>query len=124
MTEKKRKRERPSTTKRKEELLQDIMDYIDANLDRRITLETVAAHFSVSISTVTQLFQKRADTTFHQFLTQRRMAAAEKMVLNGVALEDVGKKLGYSDHSSFYRAFKQTYGCSPRDFKQKATENS
>ena len=114
--------ERPVTAQRKQELLDGINAYVDANLHRRITLSQLSEHFGVSVSTVTQLFQRKAGTTFHQFLTQRRMAAAEEMIRNGMALEEVGKKLGYSDHSSFYRCFRQTYGVSPREFRQGKTE--
>ena len=111
-------KERPLTAVRKAELLERIGAYLDENLTRRITLKDISENFQVSISTVTQLFQKKAGITFHQYLTQKRMAAAAEEIHRGVPLEEVGKNLGYTDHSSFYRAFKQHYGVSPRDFKQ------
>lgn len=122
MTTENNMRERSATIKRKQELLEGIDAYVDANLHRRITLTQLAAHFGVSVSTVTQLYQRKVGTTFHQFLTQRRMAAAEEMIRSGMPLEEVGKKLGYSDHSSFYRCFRQTYGVSPREFRQAEKE--
>ena len=112
-------RERPMTALRKKEMLEQICAYVDGNLDSRITLQIVAEHFSVSVSTVTQLFQHRSATTFHGFLAQRRMAAAEKLIGEAVPLEEVGKRIGYTDHSSFYRAFKQYHGISPREYKLK-----
>ena len=111
-------RERPVTALRKQELLNRINAYVDEHIEERITLQLVSEYFGVSISTVTQLFQHMAGTTFHQFLTQRRMSAAQELIHQGVALEEVGKRIGYTDHSSFYRAFRQTYGVSPRDFKR------
>ena len=111
-------RERPLTARRKQELLIRIASFVDNNLDQPMTLQIVARRFGVSVSTVTQLFQRRAGLTFHSFLTQRRMAAAVELIGQGVALEEVGRQVGYGDHSSFYRAFKQTYGLSPRDYKQ------
>jgi AraC-like DNA-binding protein len=116
------KRERAGTTRRKQQLLEDIFAYVDANLTQRINLQQVAAHFNVSVSTVTQLFQHKADMTFHQLLNQRRMEVADQLISEGVPLEEVGKKIGYADHSSFYRAFKQHYGVSPREYKQGKTE--
>ena len=115
-------RERPGTTARKQQLLQDIYTYVDFHLAKRINLQTIADHFQVSISTVTQLFQHRTDMTFHQYLTQRRMATAEEMIARGIPLEEVGKLVGYADHSSFYRAFKSYYKMSPREFKQAKKE--
>ena len=115
-------RERAGTTKRKQQLLSDICTYVDDHLTERINLQQVAAHFNVSVSTVTQLFQHKSDMTFHQFLIQRRMAVSEKLISEGVPLEEVGKRIGYADHSSFYRAFKQYHGVSPREYKQRKTE--
>lgn len=111
-------RERSSTAARKQDLLEAITAYMDANLTRRLTLREVSEHFQVSISTVTQLFQKRADHTFHQYLTQRRMAAAKDLIREGTPLEEVGRRVGYTDHSSFYRAFRQSFGVSPREYRR------
>jgi len=117
MSRERNSRERPLTTLRKQELLSQIERYVDENLENHITLQTIASHFQVSVSTVTQLYQYRVGTTFHQFLTGRRMAVAEELIRQGVPLEEVGKRIGYTDHSSFYRAFKQAFGVSPREFK-------
>lgn len=110
--------ERPATAQRKQELLDRICSYVDQNLKSRITLQMVAEHFDVSVSTVTQLFQHRSGTTFHAYLTGRRLEAAEKLIKRGVPLEEVGRQVGYTDHSSFYRAFRNHYGISPRDYKR------
>ena len=117
MTNESNIRERPLTAMRKAELLEKISLYIDNHLEERITLQQIATYFGVSVSTVTQLFQRKVGITFHQFLTQKRMAAAEELIREGVPLEEVGKQVGFTDHSSFYRAFKQTHGVSPRDYR-------
>ena len=118
MSNEKMIRERPGTTQRKQDLLERIGTYVEANLHRRVTLQEISGEFKVSVSTVTQLFQKRANTTFHQYLTHCRMEAAQELIRSGVPLEEVGRQVGYTDHSSFYRAFRQTFGVSPREFKQ------
>ena len=110
--------ERTVTAWERKNLLEQITVFVDANLEKKITLKMIANQFSVSVSTVTQLFQKKSDTTFHAFLTSRRMERAVVMILRGEPLESVGKKLGYQDHSTFYRAFRQTFGISPREYRK------
>lgn len=102
-------------------LLEQINDYVEAHLEEKITLKKIAGQFRVSVSTVTQLFQKKAQTTFHHFLTSRRMEKARALIREGLPLEAVGRAIGYQDHSTFYRAFRQTFGISSREYR-KATE--
>lgn len=98
-------------------LLQLISDYVDTHLGDKLTLQHISAHFGVSVSTITQMFQRQA-TTFHSLLTQRRLDAAKALIQEGVPLEQVGRQVGYTDHSSFYRAFRQHCGVSPRQFRR------
>ena len=111
--------ERSTTARERKNLMDQITAFVDANLERKITLQMIANQFSVSVSTVTQLFQKKSDTTFHAFLTSRRMERAVVMILRGEPLEAVGRQLGYQDHSTFYRAFRQTFGLSPREYRKR-----
>lgn len=99
-------------------LLDQITAYVEANLEEKLTLKNVADHFGVSVSTVTQLFQKKADQTFHDYVTECRMNAARKLILKGWQLETVGREVGYRDHSTFYRAFRQRFGVSPREYRK------
>ena len=97
-------------------LLEKITAYVEANLAQKITLQMIAGQFHVSVSTITQLFRKKEKTTFHHFVTSKRMEKARDLILQGQPLESVGKAIGYQDHSTFYRAFRQTFGISPREF--------
>ena len=117
-------RERPGTVLAKKFLMEQITDYVEANLTEKITLKRIADQFSVSVSTVTQLFQKKSQSTFHDFLTNLRMEKARALILQGMPLESVGKEIGYRDHSTFYRAFRQTFGISPRDYRKALTANT
>lgn len=101
------------------DLMSRICAYVQEHLTEKITLREIAEKFQVSVSTVTQLFQKKSDTTFHQYLTLQRMQLAKQLIRERVPLEEVGKQVGYVDHSTFYRAFRQTFGISPREYRKK-----
>lgn len=109
---------RPYTRIRKTELMKRIAAYLQAHYAEKVTLETVAQHCGVSVSTIIQMFQKNTDVSFLDLLTQCRVDAAEALIREGVPLEEIGKRVGYSSHSSFYRAFKIRSSISPREYRQ------
>lgn len=102
----------------KPDLLDRVMGYVESNLGSRITLAETARQFYVSESTVSQLFRKKMGVSFHQCVTQRRLIAAKLMIGENIPMEEVCAKVGFSDYSSFYRAFRQEYGVSPRQYRK------
>ena len=103
----------------KPELLDQVLAYIEEHLSEKITLEDIAKHFWVSQSTISQTFRNKLGVSFYRCVTQRRLIAAKNLIIEGTPLESVGRKVGFSDYSSFYRAFKQEFGISPRQFRKK-----
>lgn len=99
-------------------LFDQIMSYLEAHLSKKITLEETAHHFFTSKSTINRTFQKHMGTSFYRCLTQRRLLSARNMIQEGIPLEEVSIKTGFSDYATFYRAFKQAFGISPRQFQK------
>lgn len=104
------------------ELLLRVMDHIETHLAEKLTLEDTAARFDVSKSTLTQLFRKKLDISFYAYLTKRRLTVAKGLIARGIPLEQVGKQVGFKEHSAFYRAFRQEYGISPREYRLSCRE--
>ena len=108
----------PALKAEKQDLLAQVLEYIDENLSQKLTLSDTAKHFFVSESTISQTFRKQMDISFYHFVTQRRLIAAKTLILEGAHLDAVNERVGFSDYSTFYRAFKQEYGISPRQFRK------
>ena len=102
----------------KPELLENILTYIETNLSSSLSLEDTGKRFFVSRSTISNTFRKEMGISFYQYVTQRRLVAAKNMILENIPLEVIAEKVGFSDYSSFYRAFKGEYGISPRQFRE------
>lgn len=100
------------------ELLDQVIAYVELHLGDKLSLTEIARRFYVSESTITQTFRKKMGDSFYHCVTQRRLIAAKNLIREGVSLEQVGQMVGFGDYSSFYRAFKQEYGISPRQYKQ------
>lgn len=100
------------------ELLDQVIAYIEEHLDGNLTLVDTSAHFFVSESTITHSFRKKMGVSFHHYVTQRRLIAAKTLIQQGHSLESIGEQVGFSDYSSFYRAFKKEFGISPRQYRK------
>ena len=100
------------------ELLDTITAYVEAHYTSQVTLGEIARQFFVSESTVSHLFKQKLGVSFYRYVTQRRLIAAKSLIEKGVLLESVAARTGFSDYSGFYRAFKQEYGISPRQYRR------
>lgn len=107
----------------KPELLDRVLAYVEQHLSQKITLSDVARHFYVSESTISQTFRNKMGVSFHRCVTQRRLITAKQMIEEGTLLESVGEQVGFTDYSTFYRAFRQEYGISPRQYRKLQESN-
>lgn len=101
----------------KPELLDRVIAYIEENLEEKITLSQVAQRLYVSESTVSHVFQQKMGISFYRYVIQRRLVAAKKLISEGKPMEWIAEQIGFSDYSTFYRAFKKEYGISPKEFR-------
>ena len=106
----------------KQELAKTIQAYVESNLAEKISLEDVANRFFVSASTVTHLFQNQVGISFYKYVMQRRLWKAQNLIREGMPMEKIAANVGFNDYSSFYRAFKQEYGKSPRQYLKEIGE--
>ena len=101
----------------KPELLDKIMAFVENNYAGAFTIDTLAKTFFVSSSTISHLFKQTMGVSFYRYVTQRRLIAAKILIEKGILLEEVSRQTGFQDYSSFYRAFKNEYGISPRQYR-------
>ena len=77
------------------------------------TLESVAEQLAMSARTLTRKLRERGHT-FKQLLAQIRRELAEKYILdNSLTLTEISYLLGFSENSSFSRAYRGWTGKSP-----------
>lgn len=98
-----------------------LLDYIDDHFTEPITLDTLSARFYVSKSQLNQTFRQITGTTVIDYIIRKRIAYAQQLLLNGVSALQASTAAGFGDYTSFYRAYKKHFGCSPNQDKREAT---
>ena len=93
-----------------------ILQYINEHSEN-ITLNQIAEHFSYHPNYISSVLHKDTGKTFSQLLLKKRMNKAVILLKNTtLSIEEISNMLGYSDTSNFYKAFKDYYNSSPREY--------
>jgi len=98
--------------------LSKVLDYIDTHFSENITLEEAASIACFSKFYFTRLFKQYTNQTFYDYLSAKRIHAAEQMlIIPNLAITEISSKSGFSSLSSFNRTFKRLKGCSPSEYR-------
>jgi AraC-like DNA-binding protein len=99
-------------------LIQSIITFIEEHIDEEIPLETLTKEFYISKYYLSREFKKHTGTTIHRYSIQKKLIAAKELILQGIPLIEVYKRIGFGDYCNFLRAFKKEYGITPKEFYQ------
>ncbi|MFV0529320.1 MAG: helix-turn-helix domain-containing protein [Lachnospiraceae bacterium] len=93
--------------------------YISQNCTNSLTLDDISSYVGFSKFHFSRLFKTYTDMTFTDFLTTERIKKAELMISNPkTPIIDIAFNSGFSNVSSFNRAFKKQKGVSPSQFRK------
>ncbi len=93
-----------------------------ARPEQRWTLAALADIAGMSRSSFAARFRATVGEPPMEYLTRWRMfLAADKLVNNGATISKIAPTLGYESDSAFGAAFKRVFGCSPRQFVNRAS---
>ena len=96
-----------------------IMQYMHDHSDV-VTLKDIADHFSYNPNYVSAFLRRETGRTFSEILLEERMERAVLLLENTtLSIEEIAAMLGYSNNSNFYKAFKEFYGKTPREYTQR-----
>lgn len=97
-------------------LVQNAMQYIGENISSALSLEEIAGQLFVSKYHLSHAFSAEVGISVYRYILLRRLLLARQLLLDGEPAGQVCRSCGFSDYTSFYRAFKSEYGISPREF--------
>lgn len=99
------------------EILNEIIVYINDNIYSPITIEQLCHKFSISRSSLQQLFKKNLDTAPKQYISDLKLKKAKFMIKeNKYTISEISDQLGFTSIHYFSRRFKQEFGIAPSDY--------
>jgi AraC-like DNA-binding protein len=110
----------PGATHARRRLADRVKVLLAGDLSRRWTLADIAAEIRGSPVYLTQVFQQVEGIPLYRYHLRLRLARALDLIAQYDDLSALAAELGFSSHSHFAAAFRQTYGRSPTAFKQSA----
>ncbi|MBP3951694.1 helix-turn-helix domain-containing protein [Bacillus suaedae] len=93
-----------------------ILDFINKNLDKKITLDLLQRTFFVNKYYLCHSFKRSTGFTVIEYVTYKRVMWSMDLLLTGMSALDVAHTVGFGDYSTFYKAFKSITGSSPRQY--------
>jgi YesN/AraC family two-component response regulator len=97
-----------------------VIDYIERNIKKGISLEDVANHVNISTYYLSKIFKKEMGVNFITYITDRKMDLAKEMlVTTDVPVLNIALDLAYNEANYFSKAFKKKTGYTPSEYREK-----
>lgn len=94
-------------------LVCEAIAYIDGHLLELSGLEEICRELFITKSHLHHLFMKHLNITPKKYISSKRLAMAQREISFGAKPTEVYTKCGFSDYSTFYRAYKNQFGYPP-----------
>jgi len=97
-----------------------VIDYIEANLDREMSLRSLAKVANFSAYHFHRIFKGIVGETLNHFIQRRRVEKAASMLIGNPAksITEIAFDCGFSGSAAFARSFKETFGVSASQWRR------
>jgi AraC family transcriptional regulator len=97
--------------------LNHVIDYIQASLDRNLSLVTLAFEVSLSPYHFSRLFKQSVGVSVHQYVIRCRIERTKALLLQGqLSVTEIAFEVGFANPSHLSHHFKRIVGVTPKKF--------
>ncbi len=116
---------RPQNIEGSQHKIYEIAAYIHNNYMHELSLTSLAEQFYMSTYYLSHQFKEVTGFTLINYIQMTRIRSAQQMLLfSDKKITDIAEDCGFTSFSQFNRMFNKFCGMSPREYKNKAPENS
>ena len=118
------KGEKTEAQKKSMKKAEEIISFINENLDKKLTLSVLSSEFSLNPSYLSQFFKAETGKSPIEYINSRKTERAKELLIEEkFKIKEIASMLGFSDPYYFSRVFKNTEGVSPDSFLKNFTNN-
>ena len=100
-------------------LIENIKNYIEANLEYDIKIAEVARSFRYNEQYLGRIFKKETGVSFCDYINKQRIERAKKLLKEtGECVINIASAVGFNNVTYFNRIFKRNIGVTPSDFRK------
>lgn len=100
--------------------LQRILDYIDENFDKKITLNEVADEENLNYYYLSHFIKDKLGMPFQEYINNIRLDNAVKMLVDtNETIINISNINGFSNTNFFNKIFRERYVCTPTEYRKK-----
>lgn len=104
--------------------IREVQRYIEANFAQDLRISDLAQKFYMNHCYLTHLFKKQIGYSPKQYLLLNRLSYGQELLeTSRLSVSQIAFQCGFGDANNFIRAFRESYGMSPTQFRQQCTEN-
>ena len=102
--------------------MNELIRYINQNAAQPLSLDQLEEVFGISKYVLLHEFKDYTGMSVYQYILTRRVILAQQLIQQGAKPNQACEQSGFSDYTSFYRAFKARTGKSPNQYSKTLQE--
>lgn len=100
-------------------LFNQVLEYINKNYARDISLSSCADLFHTSSNHISRLFKRYTGVKYSEYINVLRIKRAKELLGDNHPIKEVALDVGYNNLNYFYKKFKKATGMTPRQYQTK-----
>ena len=104
-------------TKNYDRKIETVLTYINEHISEPLPVDELAEMVFLSKYYFMRKFKENTGETVHAYIRQRRLMHASRLIRGGTPVIQAAAQSGFEDYTVFYKAFKNSFGISPKEIK-------
>ena len=104
--------------RRSEKRMKRISEYIEQNYQDSIRLSDIAEQEGITVTHLSHLIRKHFGMSFQEYLKNKRLENAVRMIHTGRTLSEISALCGFSELKYMTKAFQEAFQMSPAEYRR------